>query len=102
MVKPKPDQLKQLLCLCKATVTKMSTALLAIRSNSSSYALGLTRYMQDRILTAFLRWLRHLNEYGVCLLTDVPTELGYIKKVIIAMLSVRVPSRKKFGGGRNI
>ena len=50
------------------------------------------------VLTAFLRWLRHLNEYGVCLLTDVPTELGQLRKVIIAMLSVRVPSRKMFGG----
>ena len=28
------------------------------------------------------RWLRHLNEYGVCLLTDVPTELGQLRKVI--------------------
>lgn len=26
--------------------------------------------------------MRHLNEYGVCLLTDVPIELGQIKKVV--------------------
>ena len=33
------------------------------------------------------RWLHHLNEYGVCLLTDVPTERGYIKKVLENPLS---------------
>ena len=26
-------------------------------------------------------WLRNLNEYGVCLLTDVSTEPGMVKKV---------------------
>jgi hypothetical protein len=27
------------------------------------------------------RWLKHLNEYGLCLLTDLPTEVGTIKQV---------------------
>jgi len=27
------------------------------------------------------RWLRNLNVYGLCLLTDIPTKLGEIKKV---------------------
>ena len=26
-------------------------------------------------------WLRNLNEYGVCLLTNMSTELGTVKKV---------------------
>jgi len=30
---------------------------------------------------SLLRWMRLLNENGVCLLTDVSTQLGQIKKV---------------------
>ena len=28
------------------------------------------------------RWLKNLNEYGICLLTDLPSDLGTIKEVI--------------------
>ena len=29
------------------------------------------------------RWLKNLNEYGLCLLTDLPAKLGAIKEVIL-------------------
>ena len=78
----------------------MSIVLLAIIGYSSSYALELTRWNNSALTAFFLRWLQLLNKYGVCLLTDVPTELGQLRKVIIAKLSVSVPSRKMFGGWR--
>jgi hypothetical protein len=33
-------------------------------------------------------WLRNLNEYGVCLLTDVSTEMGTVEKVYSLSLSL--------------
>ena len=27
------------------------------------------------------RWLKRLNEYGVCLVTDIPTNIGEVRKV---------------------
>ena len=44
----------------------------------------------------FYRWMRLLNEYGVCLLTDVPTELGQLKKVsetALDLLLQELPSK---------
>jgi len=59
----------------------------------SQNLLGLTNAV---LMVFFYRWMRLLNEYGVCLLTDVPTELGQLKKVsetALDLLLQELPSK---------
>lgn len=59
----------------------------------SQNLLGLTNVV---LMVFFYRWMRLLNQYGVCLLTDVPAELGQLKKVsetALDLLLQELPSK---------
>lgn len=46
-----------------------------------SYSLRILSHFDSRHTVLFIRWLQMINEYGFCLVENVPTEVGQIKVV---------------------